>query len=533
VKRFIALILFFLSTSVLLSQENAAKKISIHGLRIYDPSFLSEKLSLPSYLDKDDAFGMINSAITSFYRLNGYTLASCYLVSDTDRELSIYVDEGNLGRIIFKGLDDITLIRAKFTFSLEKRIYHEPTIALELDNLKKKYDIGSFDVEILPVPDYDKGFIQLGDILKLPFLPAGAGFPFFERYGYRFDLVCTAHYNPHTGSSDGNRGGYAFSASLFYLGIKPKIKYNYPGLIMIDDRASTYLTCGISYFSNSSLSSPPSLGFVENGISYRFPTLAGFFTPGLESITYFSSGARTDIGIDSYRYIYNRTMIDPSFSLKTILTVYPGFGVERYRLFSASFAQSSSRREAEEETKLYLVGNLRTEIERFIVFLQPAYKRSTTLNIYFYKKDNSSFKKTVLASNNTFSGFKSDVFIFSAAGTYMTGKVPFYHDEAVNGGEFKGFSGKGYFSKKIIKAEIEYKTSLHRGYMFFGPFLDGTVFSALDEKIPETSKGICGGIAGHLIFFDQFEFSVYFGRDYLFGKKESAYNLLFNIAKNY
>jgi hypothetical protein len=533
VKHFIVSILFLAVAFPLTAQETGDRILSLHGLRIYEPSYLSEKLSLKTYLNSESAFNRISAEITNFYHSQGYSLVTCYLITDTAAELSLYVDEGNLGKIIFKGLDDITLIRAKFSFSLDKRIYHKPSIELELENLKRKYSIDSFDVKIEPSPDYDKSFVQLGIILKLPFLPAGAGFPFFERYGYRYNLICTAHYNPDNSSSSGKRSGFTFSASLFYLGIKPKIKYNYPGLFLKDDIASTYLTCGVSYFEDRSPGNPPSLGYIENGITYRFPQISELFSPGFEIITYYSSGSRADIGIDSYRYIYSHTMFDPSFSLTAILKFFPGFGFERYRLFSASFADELKKEDIKNETKLYAVGSLKTQIEHLIFFLSPAYKRSTTFNILFFKNNESSFRKTIFTTDNTFSGFSSDIYTITANGTYLSGKVPFYHDEAVSGGSFKGFTGKGYFSKRIFKAEFEYKTSLHRGYIFFGPFIDGTAFDSMDSKLPDIAKGICGGIAGHLIFFDQFEFSTYFGRDYLFSKKESAYNLLFNISKNY
>lgn len=532
-KRFILLILFLSVVSPLRSQEPGAKKLALHGTRIYDTSLLIEKLSLEQYIDDPSVFYLVSREIKTFYRSQGYALVTCYLISDTPEELALYIDEGNIGRIIFKGLDDITLIRAKFSFSLDKRIYHKPSILLELENLKQKYNIDSFDMQIESVPNYDKNFVQLGDILKLPFLPAGAGFPFFERYGYRYDLIFTAHYNPNSEASISKRGGFTFSASLFYLGIKPKMKYNYPGLFLKDDIESFYLTCGISYFQDRSPGNPPSLGFIENGISYRFPTISECFTPGFEIITYYSSGARTDIGITSYKYIYSRTMFDPSFNPITYLKIFPGFGFERYRLFSASYVSSLLEKNIDDETKLYFVGNLRAEVERFIFFLKPAYKRSATLSFFQYKNSKSAFRKTLFASDNSFAGFNSDIFTISMAGTYMTGDVPFYHNEAVSGGLFKGFTGKGYFSKRILKAEFEYKTSLHRGYFFCGPFIDGTVFDSMDSKIPDTGKGICGGIAGHLIFFDQFEFSTYFGKDYLFTKKESSYNLLFDISKNY
>jgi hypothetical protein len=134
-------------------------------------------------------------------------------------------------------------------------------------------------------------------------------------------------------------------------------------------------------------------------------------------------------------------------------------------------------------------------------------------------------------SHADFSSFNYDIITVDLSGVYLYGSVPFYHDDPVNGGAFLGFTGQTYHTKNGIKAGSEYRTSIYRGYLFTGPYLGMTVFKGMGFDLSGTQTGFCGGIAGHYILFDQFEFSVYFGRDYLVSTNKSGVNLSFSLEK--
>jgi hypothetical protein len=525
------LLLYFAIGSSLFSQTGANRELVLYGLKIFKDEDLIKRLSLNRFLNDRDAYAKIDLVIKNFYHSQGYTLAVTYLAKDTSDELGIYIDEGTIGNVVFKGLDDITLIRTKLMFSLPKRVYHKPTLEKELIDIKKKFKIYSFDIKLNEIPDYGNSFIQLGDIRKLPVIPDSIDFPFFERYGYRYDLQLTAVDDPSSPSSD--RKGFTLSASLFYIGIKPKVKYTYPNLFYQGDIGSAYLTGGISYFQNFNAKKPPSVGFIETGTSYNFAPIANFFSPGASAVFHFAYGSRPDIGITKYEYLTDRLVLEPSITILSSLKLYPGAGIEKFHLLKSSYDETYNASEIQAETHLYTFVYLKTEVDRFIFFMHPAYQRSATLTYSYYENGNGSFRKLEFLSNYDFSAYSLDIFSLSFSGTVLTGNSPFYHDESVSGAPFRGFTGKGYYSKKILKAEAEYRTSIHLGYLFVGPFADGVIFKSVNKDLPASTMGFCGGIAGHFIFFDQFELNAYFGKDYLFFRGYSAYNLSFSLIKHY
>ena len=275
------------------------------------------------------------------------------------------------------------------------------------------------------------------------------------------------------------------------------------------------------------------MGFVETGFSYNFAPFCDFFSPGASSVFHFSYGSRPDIGISNYEYITDRFTLQPSLTILSSFKLYPGLGVEKFHLLRHTYDDTCNTSEIKDETQPYAFASIKAEIDRYIIFLHPAFQRSATLSYSYYKNISGSFHEIDLSAKYDFSAHNLDIFSLALSGMRIMGDCPFYHEESVSGGVFRGFTGKGYYSKKIIKGEAEYKTSIHRGYIFVGPFIDGVIFQSENSDIPLHSRGICGGLSGHVIFFDQFEFSGYFGKDYLFSNGSSAYNLTFSIEKNY
>ncbi|HPI15407.1 MAG TPA: hypothetical protein PK875_05430 [Spirochaetota bacterium] len=44
---------------------------------------------------------------------------------------------------------------------------------------------------------------------------------------------------------------------------------------------------------------------------------------------------------------------------------------------------------------------------------------------------------------------------------------------------------------------------------------------------------MAAGLAGHFLVFDQFEFNIYYGPDYLFSDRSSQMNLSFDLRKKW
>ena len=69
--------------------------------------------------------------------------------------------------------------------------------------------------------------------------------------------------------------------------------------------------------------------------------------------------------------------------------------------------------------------------------------------------------------------------------------------------------------------------------LYLGLFLDLVRFKGSGYDLSGYQHGIAAGIAGHIIFLDQFEFNIFFGKDYLYSTGESQYNIYMNARKKW
>lgn len=533
---FTAFILFLLAAPEFASAQRnmAVKKIKINGLKVFTEDKLAEKIPLLSKKRTAAPFRLIAREIEKFYKANGFTLVSVYLINESNTEINIYIDEGTIGKIIYKGLDDITLVRAKTIFtiiSLEGRVFQQAAVQKKMNELKQQLKLGRMKLEIVQVPNYSSNFIQLDDIYKIPFVPDDITLPFFERYGYRYDLIITVTPRKPDEKSSANGGTLSFSLKLFYLGVTPKASYTVNSLFLEKDKAVTSLSAGVAYLADFNPSNPPAVGFIEGSFEYSFPPImGGYFSPRTTVTSHYSRGSRPDIGLDRYDYIQNKLLFEPFFSFLNYFKVYPGIGLEKIYLFNTSVDSSKNMPDIPGQTNLYYRASIRAEIERYIFFLYPSFKRSATIE-YAYYWNLTRFNRGEIALSADFSAYRLDILTLKAGAVMLWGDVPFYYDESVSGKQFHGFSGRGYYSDRMGKFGAEYRTSIHRGYLFAGPFADGVLFTPLDRSLHGIQAGVCGGGALHMILFDQFEVSAYLGRDFLFSNSASQFSISFSIEK--
>ena len=163
-------------------ENNSYKKIQIYGLKVYAADDLCKKLEL-NYFQKDiSAYREAARRINNFYYKRGYYLAITYRIEETGDSLSMFVDEGRIGQIIFKGLTDITLLRVKADFNSNDRIYNRAELNKELKRIEQKFGFKEMKATLVEAKDYSNNFIQFDGVIQFPFL-GDTQFPLFERYG--------------------------------------------------------------------------------------------------------------------------------------------------------------------------------------------------------------------------------------------------------------------------------------------------------------------------------------------------------------
>jgi len=169
------------------SAETLYKEVRVQGTELYSELFLLEELDLSTLPAGRAYFDEVSRKINAFYHRQGYILAICYPIKETDVELVIHVDEGKLGRIVFQRLNTLDTIRVRYDFRLPFRLYNKYTVQDRINRLKKKYRFKDIQAVLKPTKSYERAFFQLDHEIGVPFV-GGVRLPFFKDFDYRYDL---------------------------------------------------------------------------------------------------------------------------------------------------------------------------------------------------------------------------------------------------------------------------------------------------------------------------------------------------------
>jgi hypothetical protein len=508
------------------------KDIEISGLRIfriYNEEFLVNRFKLNRLKRGGDHFKRIAKEINAFYHRRGYILANTYLIEESDSILRIHIDEGRLGKIIIRRLNSIDTLKIKYDFKLKYKVYNKYAVERELGRLKKKYGFKDIFAHIKIVRKYDGSLFQLDRRFRIP-LVGPLSLPLILRYGQRYDLEI---FIVKKESEDTSDYSYGFRTS-YTKGIIPYIEYWYPSLITKGDRFEIGSSVGIFYGFDLEFDSPPRWTFMEVNSKYNFtPTFDDLFTPLVKGSIYRSKTSRKDIGLSQYEYLALRGTLLPGITILKKLRVSAGYGGERVFIYNSKEDPDADYSvDIDEHTDYWNFFEFETELDLIPWTLKRTIKRKLETS-YIYYTNNRSFHEFFIRGIMDFEFKNFDIFNFSFEYAYIWRNPPFYHEQSVSSSRFKGFMGKDYHTRKVLKISNEYSISLYRDFLLGGLFTDLTWFEGSGYDLLGDQYGIVYGISCHIIFLDQFEFNIYYGKDYLYSTGESQYNITLNMFKKW
>ena len=506
------------------------KDVSIFGLKIRPERVLIEQLGLDRLPRKTTQFSVAEREVNAYYHRQGYLLAVTHLLEETDDTLRVYVDEGQLGKVIFHGLNTLDTVRIKYDFTLPHRIYNRELVEKELDRLKSKYGLKGLQAQLTPVGSYLESAIQLDREFDLPFIK-GMKVPFFKKFGGRYDLEIFIVKEP----SDRKNASFTYGLDLNYTkGFIPYARYRYPSLITPDDMIEVGASTGVYYGFDLDFTTPPRLTFIEAHSTYHFtPAFEDFFIPLLKGSAYKSHASRKDLGLSSYNYTLLKATADPGIVLLKRLKLYAGYGGERAFIYdSEPDPEADFTVDIREGQDYWHILEGMVVLDPIPWTLKRTLKRRFAFNYnYYYKKEH--FHELTLKGSANYEFRNFDIYDFKVDFARLWGSVPFYHDVGVEGDTFKGLMGKGYYSRRVARVSNEYSISLYRDYIYGGIFVDGAWFNGSGYDLTGEQYAAAAGPGGHFIIFDQFEFNIYYGKDYLLPERTSQMNLYFNLHKKW
>ena len=141
------------------------KTIRIEGLRIFKSEELKKILDL-----EGGRYGIpekeIIRRITDFYKKNGYSIVKVHVAENTPEKLTLYVNEGRLGKIIVHDLNNYYSLKVKQVINYPGRIYNEEITEQNISEIKKKFRFRNVRAELGRVADFSDSLFQIDRELK-------------------------------------------------------------------------------------------------------------------------------------------------------------------------------------------------------------------------------------------------------------------------------------------------------------------------------------------------------------------------------
>jgi hypothetical protein len=521
-------IIIIISFNKLYSQPQY-KEVKIAGTKIYSEEYLIQQADLINLSASSIHFPAAATRITSLYHKAGYILAKVYLIKETDEVIILYVDEGHIGRIVFQRLNSFDTIKMKYDFDLKYRIFNKNKVEKEITRLKKKYKFKDIKYTLISAAEGDKALFQLDDSIQIS-KHGSFKLPFFNDYTDRYNLEIefVPQKRERTKSMSMN-----FKTS-YSKGLIPEIEYYYPSYYKKNDLLIVGSSIGIFYGLDLKFKEYPRWTFIEAHSEYHLaPFYKNYITPVASASAYYSRASRPDIGLLNYNYLKLKSILAPGFTLLSKLRIYSGAGGEKVYIFTPQKDPDSEYKadvQKHSDTWGIIESGINLNIKPWTLKDTRKQQVEIKYNYYFNKKE---FYELNMKWDGEIEFKNLNFFIFTLEYSKIWHRPPFYHEYAVSSWEFKGFMGKSYYTRNIVRSANEYKVSVYRDSYYIGFYTDFVRFEGSGYDLTGYQNGIAAGIAGHIIFLDQFEFNVYFGKDYLFSRKESQYNIAFNINKKW
>ncbi|HDP79466.1 MAG TPA: hypothetical protein ENN21_01340 [Spirochaetes bacterium] len=516
-------------------KEAPEKNLLISGLKIYSRTALIKELKLNTLKPGKWHFPAVALAVNSFYQKQGYLLVKTYLIEENDRELKIYVDEGRLGRIIFKDQNTIGTLRMRYEFHLPYKIYHKPSVEEEEKRIAKKYRYARVYAGVKPARSFEKSLFQLNQ----PFSVPGLGemrLPFFNRFQVRYDMEVEF---VKKSSSGVPRPSTSYGLDIHYTkGLIPFVKYRHPGLLASGDRFEADASMGIYYGLDLKFTTEPRWTYMEAGSKYYFtPMIKDYFTPRVKGSVYHSRASRSDLGLLNYNYAMVKGSLDPGVTLLDRLKLFAGYGNERVFVYESKVdPEARYSVNIQEETELWHYLELSFSFKRLPWDFNYLVDRRFDIiyNYYVNEEINEKrFHELNIRGRASHEFENLNIVFLRADYAQLWLSPPFYHEYPVTGNTFKGLMGRGFYSRRLLRVDTEYWLPVYRDHVYLGVYADAVWFEGSGYDLSGEQGAVVAGLSGHLIVLDQFEFNIYYGWDRLFSDDEIRGNLYFNLEKKW
>lgn len=543
IKFCLAVVLIFIFSS-LLHPAVHEKKLILKGLKIFSENELFTKLELKKFEEGKISLAEAIDLIEKFYKEKNYTLIKIFSTDVINTgEYILFIDEGRLGKIIVHNLNNYYSLKFKQQVKIPGRIYNSEIINQNLDNLKnifKEYDIRA---EIHQPVDYDDNLIQLNRDLQRLKIGDLIDIKFFDHYTPLNDLHFFLTKKNKKSISPGKTEGFSFDIDYKFPSVFiPQVYFYTENIIFSKDYLENELSAGFDpgfkgIFNlppSNTLVFPPERRFIELTGEYKVsPMQNEFIGPLLRGRLYHSNTAREDLGIKDYKYLNLRGTLAPEVTFLKYLHIYAGAGTEKVIIYDTAIDYEADRHlAASDNSYTNSFTEFRIKIDPIPLHLGNRIDKYIILTYTDYFSGNDSNRLEIKCAYDTEFDNLS-ILSFRLRSIQMFHNPPFYQSEDVNSQYFKGFSGESYYTNTALALSLEYRFSIYQDYIYAGIFTDWVVFEPEGYLLSGIKNGLVFGPTTRVLFYDQFEFTVYFGIDILYPDNITGTALKMKLSKKW
>lgn len=480
----------------------------------------------------------LRSRIHNYYRRRGYRHARVYVSKLKRREMAIYIDEGRFEKNIFHNIGIIDLVKIKASFNLPGNAYNRRVLRKELRRLKKEYKLKRIYYRLRKAKSFKNSIFQIDRGMRILEDDSKSD---FQKPGYRYDLHVYAINRPE------KKKGWFYGVNLdFLLGLLPYVKYKHPNWLTKGDYGEFGVSTGVFWGLDFQFSEPPKWSFAQIYHNYRYKPLSKLqIQPAIEVSATRQIRFREDINLDDYQDFRARAVVgSSSFKISKSIELDFFYGIEAVFLGNANLKEGKDLTSTPQNQFLDLNGNFNSSVDTVWQLLEMRLRFELPEKSLKHDLDKEvELKYEVYLGPTNFNKFNItlnyddelenfDIFSLGIQATALfstiMNDIPFYFEERIQNQYFKGFMGTDYHSKRAIKIGTEYRTSIYRDFIYIGLFLDAVSFKGSGYDLVGEQFGIVGGPALHFLIFDQLNFNIYTGQDWLITKDFSQFNIYLN-----
>lgn len=513
----------------------------LDGLKIFtaDELVLAAGIGKPG---KNIITSDVVKAIDDFYKKNHYSLVKIHILKDTKEELSLFVDEGKLGKIVVHEKNNYYALKIKQAIVIPRRIYNTEVVNNNIEELKEKFGFSEIRVELERIPSYDENLFQIDRELNSVEM-LDQKIQIFSKYPAEYELHFYISSKDIEKSFSLEKDGYGFNIDYDYPSVFiPEFSIYRYGIISKKDYLETELSAGFDpglkgYLKippRNTFEFPPERDFFKVDSEYRLiQTEGSIFSPVVRGRLYRSYSGRSDLGLNRYEYIKIRETLAPGITPLDNLHLYAGIGCEHVDILDVSVdTEADEHADIPEGWNNYPFTELRLNFDPIPFRIGGRKERNFTL-IYTHYFNGKEFSEFELTGARDYEFSNLSILSLKMRGGIINKDAPFHHQVQVNSQFFKGFSGLSYYSDKLIAFSTEYRFSIYQDYIYTGVFCDWTCFDPVGFVLSGTKNGLVAGPTARFLVYDQFEFTIYYGWDVLFPDGSSQSNLKLKLTRRF